>query len=364
MRQTLLDIKKSPELQIEVVATGMHLMPEFGRTLEDIKRDEFKIHKIGATYIKDDKSSMVRFIGDFLLLLTKKLKKIKPEIIMVLGDRAEMLAGAVAGAYLTIPVAHIHGGDTTSTVDESSRHAITKFSHIHFPPTEKAKERIIKMGEDPCRVFTVGAVALDGIFRQKLLSRRGLSKKYGLDKSSPFLLVVQHPVTTEVKDAPGQIKKTLEAVKDSGSQAVVIYPNADAGGRKMIKVIEKYRKYPSFKIYKSIPYRDYLSLMAAAGAILGNSSSGIVEAPSFALPSINIGRRQGRRQRAANVIDVGYCKEQIKRAIDKVLNDKKFRAKLKKSPNPYGDGKAGERIVKILKKIKIDDRLLQKQITY
>lgn len=364
MKSVLREIENHPKLELEVIATGMHLMPEFGMTINEIKKDGFKVHEIAATYEQDNKQSMANFVGKFIQLLTDKVKKIKPDIIMVLGDRGEMLAGVIVGTYLTIPVAHIHGGDISSTVDEIVRHAITKLAHIHFPATEKSAERIIKMGEDPSNVFVVGAPGLDIILNENLIEPTKLSEKYNLDLSEPILLVIQHPVTTEVEDAPTQIRETLEAISELRYQTILIYPNADAGGRNMIEVIKEYEKYPFIKIFKNIPYKEYLSLMNIASVMVGNSSSGIIEAPSFGLPVVNIGTRQEGRQRAENVIDVDYDKEQIKAAIKKALYDEDFKEKVKNCKNPYGDGKAGVRIADILSKIKIDKKLLQKKITY
>lgn len=364
MRQTLLSIKRHPKLKLEIVATGMHLMPEFEKTIDEIKKDNFKIRKVEAVYERDNKESMTNFIGEFTLKLTKVIKRVKPDIILVEGDRAEMLVGAIIGAYLTIPVAHIHGGDLTTTVDEFARHAITKLSHIHFPATKKSAQRIIKMGEDPWRVFVVGAPGLDSILNEKLFSKKEILKKYNLDDSQPILLVLQHPVTTEVEDAPRQMRETMEVVRELGHQAIVIYPNADPGGRRMIKVIEKYRNCPFLKICKSLPHTDYLSLMKVINVMVGNSSSGIIEAPFFHLAVVNIGQRQEGRERAENVINVNYNKEEIKKAIEKALYNDDFKEKVKNCKSPYEEGKTGLRIVNILSKIKIDKKLLQKQITY
>ena len=364
MKSVLKEIEKHPKLELEIVATGMHFMEEFGMTINEIKKDGFKIHEIDATYEEDNKESMPNFIGKFIQLLTKKVNEIKPDIILLLGDRGEMLAGAIVGAYLTITVAHLHGGEITSTVDEFSRHAITKLAHIHFPATENSAERIIKMGEDQSNVFVVGAPGLDSILNENLVEPTKLSEKYNLELSKPILLVVQHPVTTEVEDAPDQIRETLEAISELKHQTILIYPNADAGGRRMIEVIKEYEKYLFIKAFKSIAHKEYLSLMRIASAMVGNSSSGIIEAPSFGLPVINIGSRQEGRERAENVIDRDYDKEKIKAAIKKALYDEDFKEKVKNCKNPYGDGTAGVRIADILSKIKIDKNLLEKKITY
>jgi UDP-hydrolysing UDP-N-acetyl-D-glucosamine 2-epimerase len=364
MKSVLKAIEEHPKLELEIVATGMHLMPEFGTTMNEIKKDGFKIHEIEATYENDNKESMVSFVGKLIQLLTNKVEEIKPDIILLLGDRGEMLAGAIVGTYLTIPVAHLAGGDITSTVDEHARHAITKLAHIHFPATEKSAERIIKLGEDPSNVFVVGAPGLDSILNENLIEPTKLSEKYNLDLSKPILLVVQHPVTTEVDEAPDHIRETLEAIVGLRHQTILIYPNADAGGRKMIEVIKQYEKYPFIKTFKSIPRKEYLSLMKIASVMVGNSSSGIVEAISFGLPVVNIGSRQEGRERAENVIDVDYNKEEIKAAIEEALGDEDFKEKVKNCKNPFGDGKAGPKVANIVSNIKIDKCLVKKKLTY
>lgn len=364
MQETLLAIKRHVCLQIEIVATGMHLMREFGESVKEIEKACFKIHKIEAFYKEDRRKSMAQFAGEFILKLTKKISQIKPDIILLLGDRPEMLAGAIAGAYLGIPVAHVHGGERTSTVDELSRHAITKLAHFHLAATKKSAQRIIKMGENPKRVFVVGAPGLDCILQKKLPSEKEIAKIYKLNLFEPILLVLQHPLSEEIEDAGRQMKQTLEAIKELRYQSIVIYPNADAGGRKIIKVIEQYKKYPFIQIYKNISHREYLGLMRVANGLIGNSSGGIIEAPSFGLPVVNIGTRQENRERADNVIEVDYKKEKIIRAVKKIIFDKKFKEKIKKSKNPYGDGRASRRITDILSKIKINKELLQKKITY
>jgi len=363
MKSVLREIEQNPKLNLEIIVTGMHLMKEFGITLREIEKDGFKIHKINVIYEEDNKESMANFIGKFIQLLTKKIKKIKPDIILLLGDRGEMLAGAIVGAYLTIPVAHLHGGEITSTVDEFSRHAITKLAHIHFPATKKSAERIIKMGEEPWRVHVVGAPGLDTILNSKLLSRDEIGKKFPIKSKEPFILLIQHPVTTEIEEAGKQMEETMKAIKELKINTIVIYPNSDAGGRKIIKVIKKYSNEKFIHSYKSINHLDYLSLMKHAAVMVGNSSSGIIEAPSFKLPVVNIGIRQEGRERANNIIDVPYNKEKIKKAI-KIALSKEFKVKLKKCKNPYGDGKTGKRVANILAKIKIDKKLLQKRLSY
>ncbi len=361
LRPILRRINDHPDLELYLIVTGMHLSDEFGYTVAEIEKDNFNVYARLNTLNKDDTGAgMSRYIGSTILKLSGIFEDLKPDMLLLLGDRGEMLAGAIVAACMNILIAHIHGGETSGSVDEGFRHAISKLAHLHFVATEDSKQKLISMGEDPSRIFVVGAPGLDDIFKE-LIPPQELSIKYQLDISKPIILLVQHPVVTEAEEAPDQIRETLEAIAELKFQTIVIYPNADAGGRRMIEIIKEYEgKYPFIRAYKSLPRRDYLSLMSIATVMVGNSSSGIIEAPSFGLPVINIGTRQKGRLRAGNVIDVGYNKEEIKRAIIKAIYDKDFRNKVKTIKNPWGDGKASERIVSVLASIKIDKNLLQK----
>ena len=229
MRSVLRALDQSPDFDLEVVATGMHLMPEFGNSVSEILADGFRHHKIPVIFENDTRESMSLFIGKFVTSLTEKIMKIQPDLILLLGDRGEMLAGAIVGTYLGIPIAHIHGGEITSTVDEPTRHAITKLAHIHLPATEKSAQRIIRMGEDPATVHVVGAPGLEAILKGEFTPIETLLKKYHLDSSIPFLLVIQHPVSDEIRKSAIQMKTTLDVISGYACQTLIIYPNADAG---------------------------------------------------------------------------------------------------------------------------------------
>jgi len=365
MKNILKAINNNSNFELEILVTGMHLMKEFGNSIEEIKKEQFKIHKVQAIYEKDDKKSMSNFIGTAIKEMTEQIHKIEPDLILLLGDRAEMLAGAIVGTYLSILVAHIHGGDVSSTVDESVRHAITKLSNIHFAATEKSGERIIRMGEKPSNVYVVGAPGIEQIVNSKLLSKEEIFKKYELNINKPFILCIQHPVTLEFKKAGFQIKETLNAIVDLEIQSIVIYPNADAGGRKMIEIIKKYNKNHDFiKAYKNLPRKDYLSLIKYSDVILGNSSSAIIESPSFKIPAINIGNRQKNREKTFNVIDVDYKKEEIRNGIEKALFDIQFKKSIEDLTTPYGEGNTSKKIIDIMSKIYLNDDILQKHLDY
>ena len=354
MHETLKLLNEAKGISLDIVATGMHLMEEFGCSVNEIKKDNFNLHIVNQTFIKDDEQSMSLFIGNLISDLTRLMTELKPDIVLLLGDRGEMLAGAIVASYLQIPIAHIHGGDVSSTVDDSTRHAITKLANIHFPATEKSASRINQMGENPENIFVVGAPGLDSIIKCKdKIDDAYLKEKYNLKKD--FILVLQHPVSLEVDDSAFQISQTLDAVTSTDYQIILVYPNADAGGRAMINKIDEYE----VDAYKNIPHNDFIGLLGLASILIGNSSSGIIESSSFKLPVINIGTRQQGREKASNVVDVDYDCNEILDAISFVESNE-FKDILNHCENPYGDGNASERICKILNDIKLDKELLNK----
>ena len=360
-------IQDHPELDLSIIATGMHLSPEHGYTITEIENDGFKVDAAVDMLLSNDTgASMAKSLGIGIIGITQALEQINPDIVLLLGDRDEPFAGAIAASQMNIPVAHLHGGDSTSggCIDESIRHSITKFAHIHFPATEESAERIKKLGEETWRIHTVGAPGLDTILNTGLIPKEQLIKQYSLNTNEPLLLAVQHPVTTQPENAASEMRTTLEALSELGMQTILIYPNSDAGGRSMIEVIEEYENLPFLYTFKSLPHIEYLSLLNIADALVGNSSSGIIEASSFHLPVVNIGIRQEGRQRTDNVIDVAPGKEKIIEAINIAFHDETFKQKVNECVNPYGDGRAGLKIAEVLAGIEIDQKLLQKHITY
>lgn len=364
MTPILRAIDKSKKLDLQVYATGVHLMPEFGKTINHVRKEFSSVASITATFDSDNRIGMVKFMGEFSKRLGEILNKNRPDVMLTLGDRPEMLATASVCLYLGIPTAHIGGGDKTTTVDEVARHAITKLSHLHFPATKESAERIRRMGEDDHRIHIVGTPALDVILNGKLQKREVLFKKLGLDSKKPLILVTQHPVSEEYEDAKKQMIETLSAVESFHLPTVVIYPHADAGGRKIIAEINRERDNPDFHIFPSLPHKDFLALEREAVVWVGNSSAIMLESASFQTPVVNIGSRQSGRQHGENVLDVGYNRNQIRLAIKKSLEDKNYLNKLKKVTNPWGDGKTGPRVAKILENLHIDNDLLKKRIAY
>lgn len=351
-------IEAKEGLKLSVIACGMHLRPEFGYTVSEIKRDGFSIE----AELSERGDDLAASFGQSLIGLSEAIAKIKPDLILVLGDRFEALAGAVAGAVRNIPIAHIHGGDKTDSghIDESIRQAITSFAHLHFAATRQSANRIKQMGEEGWRIHQVGSPALDAILQSPFASEVEVAQTLGLDLNKPIIVVLQHPVSLEYEQAGWQMEQTMAALKQFNAQTVVIYPNSDPGYEQMIKVIENYQSRFNLQIHKSIPHSLYLGLLKTASALVGNSSSGIIEAPSFGLPAVNIGSRNRGRQHAENLILVDYNIQEILKAVKRVIEDKDFKAKARQCINPYGDGYAGQRIAAILAEIPIDKRLLHK----
>lgn len=361
-------IVESEDLELNLIVTGSHLLKKYGLTINEIEKDGFKIDGIVEMY--DDDEGDITYHGTALAKgiagFTSLLSKIKPDILVFLGDRLEPLAATLAAATLRIPTAHIHGGDKTDSghIDESIRHTITRFAHIHFTATKEHTKRLIKMGEEPWRILEVGALSLDSVINQKTLSKENITKKLEINLDGKIIVCVFHPVHLEKELAGKQMHEILEAIKELKLQTVIIYPNNDAGSLDIIEEIEKCRGLPFIKIFPNLSHFHYISLLKYADVLIGNSSSGIIEAPSFHLPVVNIGSRNVGREHIDNMIYVNVKKEDIIRAIETALYDKEFKEKVKRCVNPYGDGKASERMVNALSKIKTDKKLLQKKITY
>jgi UDP-N-acetylglucosamine 2-epimerase (non-hydrolysing)/GDP/UDP-N,N'-diacetylbacillosamine 2-epimerase (hydrolysing) len=308
--------------------------------------------------------------------LSRILDKIRPDFLVVYADRFEGFSAVITATQMNIPTAHIEGGDITEggALDDSVRHAMTKLSHLHFTTNEQAAERVRLLGEEPWRVYNVGFPAIDLIVAGHYATPAELEEAYSLIPDKPIILFTQHSVTTEFEKASEQVRPSLEAMRilaKEGCQVIVTYPNNDAGGRRIIKEIEKLRKerLENLRIYQSLGRYNYHGVLNICGRVgrgvcVGNSSSGIKETPALGCPVVNIGSRQNGRLRADNVIDVGYNRDEIINAVRKALNDEGFRRQCRNSKNPYGAGNAGEQIAHVLATIDINMGLIQKRMTY
>ncbi|MFT8348042.1 UDP-N-acetylglucosamine 2-epimerase [Clostridium saccharoperbutylacetonicum] len=364
---TMKEIQNDKELELQLVVTGNHLLKEYGYTVEQIRRDGFKIdEEIDMIVNSEKKSSIVKSMGMEIIQMAQSFDRLKPDILLVLGDRYEIFVATTCAMMMNIPIAHMNGGESTEgAVDEQIRHAITKMSHIHFPGAEYYKDRIIKMGEEPWRVHNVGQAGIENIKRLELLGKEELEKELNICFDKSIFLITYHPVTLDLENIENQIDNLLNAIKEFDAKYIFTYPNADFGSKIIIDKINNFVKgNKNAYRYYSLGQKRYLSLLKYADAMLGNSSSGIIEAPSFKLPVINIGDRQNGRLRSNNIIDAGYNKEEIIESINKVLFDKNFKANLTNVENIYGSGNVSENIVNILKSISVDKRLLNKKLTY
>jgi len=358
-------INKDKKLELIPMVTGMHFLKDYGDTYKLVEKDYPKHVKIPMSLKGDSLADMANYLASGVENFTKYLSKKPVDIVIVTGDRSEALAAAIACLYLNIPIAHINGGDVSGgAVDESFRHAITKMAHIHFAYTKNNAERIRKMGEEKKRIHHTGAVSIEAILNLKLKTKKELSKIYKFDADKPLFLVVQHPITTIKDKGYNQMKELFLALDSLKEQAIMLYPNCDAGSKKLIQLIEKYKKKDYLFIFKNLPHEDYISVMNIADVMIGNSSSGIIEAPTLKTPVVNIGNRQKGRERSSNIIDVEPKKDKILKAIKFAQTNKQFKAKVKNCKNKFGTGNASAKMVKILKDIKIDENLIQKQITY
>jgi UDP-hydrolysing UDP-N-acetyl-D-glucosamine 2-epimerase len=356
-------IAADPELTLRILAGGMHLSPDFGMTVNEIEADGFVVaERVEMLLSSDSPEGVAKSTGIGLVGFAQALARVRPDILLVLGDRFEMFAAAAAALPFHIPTAHIHGGESTEgLIDEAIRHSITKMSHLHFASTATYARRIEQLGEEPWRVLVSGAPGLDDAMAASPLSRDELAARCDIDLTQSPLLVTLHPVTLEHERTPYHVSELLAAVDEVGGPAIFTYPNADTSGRLIIQRIEEFcATRPWAGAVANLGSDGYFALMRVAAAMVGNSSSGIIEAASFGLPVVNIGNRQRGRLRPANVIDVDYPRESIVAGIRRAVSSE-FRVSLAGLTNPYGDGHASERIVAKLKEVPLDDTLLLKR---
>ncbi len=366
LRPVMRAIQRSQQLELRLIVAGMHLSHEFGDTYREIEKDHFHADaRVDMTFSGDSPAAMAKGIGIGIYGIAQALESLDPEVVLVLGDRTEAFAGAVAGAGMNKIVAHIHGGEVTrGGLDESLRHAITKLSHVHFVATEGSRHRVLRMGEPPENVYLTGAPGLDSILNQELYDSNELSRRLGIDLRQPRILLLQHSVSTLADAAGSEMAESLAALAELGHQTIVIYPNCDAGGRRVIDKLRELGAAPWLHVFQNLDHTTYLSLLAGVDALVGNSSSGIIEAPALHVAVVNIGPRQEGRERSAGILDVPHERGAIKRAIEVALLNADFRAQVRRSASVYGDGQASGRIVEALGRLPAAPRLRQKQLRY
>jgi UDP-N-acetylglucosamine 2-epimerase (non-hydrolysing)/GDP/UDP-N,N'-diacetylbacillosamine 2-epimerase (hydrolysing) len=359
----LRELDAHPDVDLKLIVLASHLSPEFGHTVREIEKDGFAIAaRLECLLSSDTDVGMAKSIGLAVLSLADTLAVMRPDLILLIADRYEMLAPAAVALALRIPIAHIEGGELSQgAIDDAVRNALTKMSHIHFTSTEGARDRVIFMGEEPWRVHRAGAPSLDHLCKSKLLSRSEIGSRLQIDLSRPTTVIAYHPVTL-LSDTNAEADDVFAALAQLPQQLIFCYPNADAGSRDLVARIRSLltQRKDAF-LFTNLPAVEYWSLLQYATLFLGNSSSGIMETASFGLPTVNIGMRQQGRERARNIVDTPPVATSILDAVHKAESSD-FRASLEGMTNPYGDGCAAERIVHVLTTLPSRDELLLKLV--
>ena len=358
----LRELAAHPQLDLRLIALGPHLSPEFGNTVEEIEKDGFLVDaRIECLLSSDSDVGMAKTIGLATLSLADCLGQMRPDLLLIIADRYEMLAPASVAVALRIPLAHIEGGEVSEgAIDDSIRNALTKLSHIHFTSTQLSRSRVIAMGEEEWRVHRVGAPSLDHLRRSVLKTREEIESELALDLNQPTILIACHP-TTIARDTTREADALFAALTSTPEQLVFCYPNADAGGRELMERSHAFvKKRGRARVFVNLNPVSYWSVLRCVDLLLGNSSSGIMEAASFALPAVNIGIRQRGRERARNVLDAEATESSILDRIC-VARSREFRCSLAGMENPYGDGHAAERIAEVIASVPLNEELLIKR---
>ena len=357
LRWVMQGIKDDPELNLQIIATGMHLSPTFGLTCKVIEEDGFEVNaKIEILGSSDTPTAIAESMALALDGTAKAFSELKPDLVVVLGDRFEIFAATAAALVTKIPVAHLHGGETTAgAFDEAFRHSITKMSHLHFVATDEYRSRVLQLGENPKNVYLVGGVGIDSIKNLPLLSKEDFENQLGIKLDTKSLLITFHPVTLDSESPEQQMKELLAALSHLHDTTLIFtMPNADTGGRALIDMIEKFvGQNKNAKVFTSLGQLKYLSCISHVDGVVGNSSSGLTEVPTFKKGTINVGDRQLGRIQASSVINCEPKEKDIKRAI-KTLYSLDFNSNLAATMNPYGEGGASARIVKALKEASLE----------
>jgi len=360
LRWVMEGIRQAPDLHLQVVATGMHLSPEFGLTYREIEKDGFAIdRKIGMPLNSDTPSGVTRSMGEGLIGFGEAIEQLQPDLMLVLGDRFEIFAAAAAATVARVPLAHLHGGETTEgAIDEAFRHSITKMSHLHFVAAEEYRKRVVQLGEAPERVFLVGGLGLDNIRRLELLDLAALEASLDFKLGPKNLLVTFHPVTLEHSTAGAQMAELLAALDTlQDTHLIFTMPNADTDSRILMTMIEQFvATRPHARVYTSLGQLRYLSCIRHVDGVVGNSSSGLIEVPAFHKGTINIGDRQRGRLKADSVIDCAPDRQSIAEAL-RTLYSSDFQARLQTVCNPYGDSGASEKVVQVLRDYPLESLL-------
>lgn len=354
-----------PELEVLTLVTGMHLIDELGMSIDLIREDGFPVSAQVPFAPADERdTAWARAMGPAISGYAEAYADLKPDVIVLSGDRAETFACCVAASYAGLPMAHIQAGDKSGHIDDIARMAMAKLCHIHFASCADSAERVRRLGEQEFRIHDVGAPQLDDIVDRDLTAETLSFDGADHDLSAPYVLLVQHPVMVEREDAAAQMESSVKACLDTGLSVYWVYPNSDLGFRGILQVMETWSASDRLTVLRNLDRDDYLTLLANAAVLVGNSSSGILEAPSFKVPVVNVGSRQRGRPQASNIINCGHGAGAIAEAIASALGDETFAAGCADAVNPYGDGRSGRRICEILRDVELDSEVLDKQTVY
>jgi GDP/UDP-N,N'-diacetylbacillosamine 2-epimerase (hydrolysing) len=360
LRQLMLAIKNSKELELQILVTGSHLSPEFGLTAVEIESDAFAISKKVEMLLSSDTAiGLTKSMGLALIGFADALHDLKPDIVLLLGDRYEILASAIAASIAKIPIAHLHGGESTQgALDEGFRHSITKLSQLHFVAMDEYANRVRQLGENPDNIYCVGGLGVDAIFQANILSKSEIENALGVSFSHRNFLITFHPATLDMGGAEVQMNALLEALAGySDANLLFTMPNADNGSRGIMTLIKEFcNQNSNAKVFESMGQLRYLSCLQFVDAVIGNSSSGIMEAPSFGVPTINIGSRQAGRVKSSSIIDCAPLAHDISAAISLALS-KNFKDQARNAKNPYGDGGASNKIIQVLERFDLKTSL-------
>ena len=360
MQSTLQRIHASPSLELGIVVTGMHLDERYGDTAREIEAAGLAIiARVPVDHSHSDGASTAQNIAVMLAGFVDAFAAFEPDCVLVLGDRGEMLAAAIAGGHMSIPVVHIHGGERSGTIDEPVRHAISKLSHLHLVATEESRDRLMRMGEVPETIHVVGAPGLDGLAALAAHEKSRLFRELGLDQNKETALLVYHPVLQEAEQAGEQIEAVLGALLVDNVSVLALKPNSDVGSAAVLAVLERYEALGRIHLVTHLRRDQFVSMVRHADVMIGNSSSGIIEAATFGTPVVNIGVRQNLRQRNGNVIDAPADRNLIVLALAQARQMDRF-----DSDNVYGDGNAGHRILTLLEGVDLPGQLLNKANAY
>jgi GDP/UDP-N,N'-diacetylbacillosamine 2-epimerase (hydrolysing) len=360
-------IKKHDDLELEVIVTGAHLSPLHGYTVRDVENDGYSIAaRIDSLINSDRDAARIKGAATQLQVVAHLVDAMRPDWLLVPADREESIVLALSGAYMGLPIAHYGAGDrVVGNVDDMIRHSVSRLAHLLLTGHEEARQRLIRAGEEEWRVHNVGLSGIDRIRQTPTLDRETLASSLGIDEiRDPYLVVVQHPLSSESELAGQQMRETLEAVVQLEMQTFISYPNSDPGSGEIIKQIEKYQSNPNIHAFKNIPDIPFVNLLRGAAALIGNSSLGLMEAPYLHLPVLNVGRRQAARHHSENVFFADHDRQAIVSWVHRVLSDDALKQQVNNCSNPFGEGYAGERIADLLASTPINAKLLNKDLSY